>query len=170
VEDVGVEELQYDHAGFFIASMAELRHHPEPVVIRQLLTGHPFDDIEQRLGHQPLELAEGRLLEDRAYMRFAFGSTFPQDHLTNLAEQGRRLRCELLLELLLPLNTRQPRQLSAGELQEPIHLVVDVRAIRRRGCPAASQQLRDVGLGHLRGAGELALLQAEFLEPLSDDQ
>src|SRR3954469_20850204 len=66
VEDVGVEELQHDHPGLFVAPVAQLRHHMEPVVILQLLPCHSFDDVEQGLGDQPLQLAERLLFEDDA--------------------------------------------------------------------------------------------------------
>ena len=170
VEDVGVEELQHDHPGLFVASVAQLRHHMEPVVILQLLPCHSFDDVEQRLGDQPLQLAERLLFEDGAEVRRLLGGTFPEDEVANLAKQRRRVLRQLLLELPLPLDIGQPRQLSAGQLEEPVHLLVDVGPVGGRRRLAPSQQLGDVRLGHLGGAGELSLLQAELLQSLPDDQ
>ncbi len=89
VEDVGVEELEHDHAGLLIAAAAEVRHHTEPVVILQFLSGNSFDYVEQRLGDQALELAEGLLLEDRAYVCLFLGGALPEDQFADFAEQGR---------------------------------------------------------------------------------
>src|SRR2546428_1449588 len=59
--------------------------------------------------------------------------------------------------LFRSLQRRQPRQLPARQPQEVVHAVIDVRAVRGGGRLPPRQQLRDVGLGHLGSAGEVAL-------------
>jgi hypothetical protein len=85
------------------------------------------------LGDEPLELAEGLLLEDRADLRCPARVALPQDRLANLTEQRWRLLTQLPFQFFLPLDARQPRQLPAAQLQEPVHLLIDVGAARRWG-------------------------------------
>src|SRR5439155_8987136 len=49
VEDVRIEELEHDDAHLFIAAATEPSHHPEPVVILELVVRHALDHVEQRL-------------------------------------------------------------------------------------------------------------------------
>ena len=151
VEDVRIEELEHDDAHLLEASAAEVRHHAEPVFVRQFFLGHRLDHVQEPLGDQPLELAEGLLLENRADVAFPVGVTLAEDQLADFPEQGCGLLPQLPLQFLLPLDLRQPRQLPARQFQEPVHLVIDVGAARRGWRLPPGQQLRDVGLGHLGG-------------------
>ena len=125
--------------------------------------GQPLDHVQELLGDQALELAEGLLLEHRAYLSFGAGVALAEHQLADLPKQCRGLFPQLFLQVLLALVVRQPSELPARKVQELVHLVVDVGAVRRRGRPPPREQLGDVRLGHLGGLGEIALLQAEFL-------
>src|SRR5207245_6323633 len=61
VEDVRIEELEHDDPHLLVAAATEPSHHPEPVVILELVFRHALDHIQQRLGDEAFELAE-RLL------------------------------------------------------------------------------------------------------------
>ena len=59
MENVGIEELEDDDAHLLEASAAEVRDHAEPVFVAQLFLGHGRDHVQQPLGDEPLQLAEG---------------------------------------------------------------------------------------------------------------
>ena len=166
MEDVRIQELEDEDAHLLEASAAEVRDHAEPVLVAQLFLGHACEHVQQPLGDQPLQLAEWLRLEDRADVPLPVGVTLAEDQLADFPEQGRGLFPQLSLQFRPPLHRRQPRQLPARQLQEPVHLVIDVGTVRSGGRLLPGQELRDVGLGHLRGSRELALPQAEFLQPL----
>ena len=170
VEDVRIEELEHENAHLFIAPAADLRHRPEPGFVFQFLLGQSLHHVQQLLRDQAFELAEGLLLEHRAYLSFRVGVALAKDQLADRPKQRRGLFPEFSLQLLLPLVVRQLRELPDGKLQELVHLVVDVGPVGRRGRPLPGEQLGDIGLGHLRGLGEIALLQAELLQPAPDHQ
>src|SRR3989449_5953382 len=168
VEDVGIEELENDDAHFLVAAAAELRYRPQPRFVLQFLLGQSLYHVQQLLGDQAFQLSEGLLLEDRAYLSCRVGLAFPADQLANFPKQRRGLVPQLSLQLLLALVVRQPRQLPGRKLQELVHLVVDVGAVRRGGRSLPREQLGDVGLGHLGGLGQIALFQPEFVQPAAD--
>src|SRR5437763_13396706 len=66
LEDVRIEELEHDDPHLLVAAATELSHHPEPVVILELVFRHALDHVQQRLGDEAFELAEGLLFKDRA--------------------------------------------------------------------------------------------------------
>src|SRR2546426_1005717 len=170
VEDVGIEERENDAAHLLVAAAAQLRHCPQPRFVLQFLLGQSLDHVQQLLGDQAFQLSEGLLLEDRAYLSCRVGLALPEDQLANFPKQRRGLVPQLSLQLLLALMVRQPRQFPVRKLQELVHLVVDVGAVRRGGRSLPREQLGDVGLGHLGGVGEIALLQPEFLQPAPDHE
>src|SRR5690242_851020 len=163
MEDIRLEELEHEYAHRFVAAAAEFRHPPQPRFVLQFLLGQFLDHVQQLLSDQALEFTEGLPLEHRAYVSFRIGVALAEDQLADFPKQRRGLVPELALQLLLALLVRQPRELPARKLQELVHLVINVGAVRRRGRSLPCEQLRDVGLGDLRGLGEIALLQAEFL-------
>ena len=103
-------------------------------------------------------------------MCFPVWVTLAEDQLPDFPKQRRRLLPQHPLQFFLPLDVRQAGQLPARELEELVHLLVDVGPARRGRRLSPGQQLRDVGLGHLGGAGELALLQTKCLQPLPDHE
>src|SRR6059036_382435 len=64
VEDVRIEELEHDDPHLLIAAATELSHHTEPVVILEFVFRHALDHVQQRLGDETFELAEGLLFKD----------------------------------------------------------------------------------------------------------
>src|SRR5438445_6459403 len=169
MEDVRIEELEHEHAHRFITAAAELRHRPEPRFVFQFLLGKSLDHIQQLLGDQALEFTEGLLLEHRAHVSFGAWAALAEDQLAGFPQQRRGLIPQLSLELLLALVVRQLRELPTRQLQELVHLVVDVGAVRRGGRALPREQLGDVGLRHLGGVGEILLLRPELLQSEPND-
>jgi hypothetical protein len=170
VEDVGIEEVENDDPGFLEASATQLRHLAEPGVVGQFSLGYRGEQVEEPLGNQPLQLAEGLPFEDGTDVGFLIGVDLAKDQLAHFPEEGCPLIAEFLLHFLPALNLRQPGQLSTGQFQEPVHLGIDVGPARRGRRLLPGEQLRDVRLGHPGGASELPLLQAECLQPLPNHQ
>src|SRR5881628_745592 len=168
VEDVRIEELEHDDPHLLIAAATEPSHHPEPVVILEFVFRHALDHVEQRLGDEAFELAEGLRFKDRADEFLPLGITLAQDQLADFVKQGGGLVPQFPLQFFLALEVRQLRQLPRRELQELVDPAIDVGAARRGGRLLPSQQLRYVGVGHAGGAGEILLLQPQFLQPLPD--
>src|SRR6266849_5740702 len=168
MEDVRIEELEHEHAHRLITATAELRHRPEPRFVFQFLLGKALDHIQQLLGDQALEFTEGLLLEHRAYVSFGGWIALAENHVADLAKQRFGLIPQRSLELLLALVVRQLREIPTRQLQELVHLVVNVGAVRCGGRAFPREQLGDVGLRHLGGVGEILLLEPEFLQPLPD--
>src|SRR5204862_4596858 len=75
VEDVRIEELEHDDPHLLIAAATEPSHHPEPVVILELVFRHALDHVQQRLGDEAFELAEGLLFKDGSDVFLLLGIT-----------------------------------------------------------------------------------------------
>src|SRR6184192_1811543 len=98
VEDVRIEELEHDDAHLFIAAATEPSHHPEPVVILELVVRHALDHVQQRLRDEAFELAEGLLFKDRADVFLPLGITLAQDQLADFVKQGGALFSASVIE------------------------------------------------------------------------
>src|SRR5207247_2920615 len=146
VEDVRIEEREHGDPHLHIAAATEPRHHPEPVVILEFVFRHALDHVQQLLGDQALELAEGLLFKDRAHVFFLLTLALAQDQLTKFVIQGYGSLPQFSLQFFLALEVRQLRQLPARELQELVDPAIDVGAARRGGRLLPSQQLRYVGV------------------------
>ena len=126
--------------------------------------------VEQSAGDQPLELAEGLPLEDRAHLLRLLVPAFAQDQVAEVRKQGLGRVPQRALQILLARQLRHLCQLALRQLEKPVHAVVDVGAVGRGGGLFTGEQLRDVGLRHMGGAGKIALLQPQFLESLPDHE
>src|SRR5437773_53747 len=88
VEDVRIEELEHDDPHLLIAAATEPSHHPEPVVILEFVFRHALHHVQQRLGDEAFELAEGLRFKDRADVFLPLGITLAQDQLADFVKQG----------------------------------------------------------------------------------
>ena len=61
-------------------------------------------------------------------------------------------------------------QLALGQLQEAVHAIVDVGAVRGGRRFLAGEQLGDVRLGDARDARQIPLIQPQRVQAPPDDQ
>src|SRR5256714_7068199 len=101
VEDVRIEELEHDDPHLLIAAATEPSHHPEPVVILEFVFRYALDHVQQRLGDEAFELAEGLRFKDRADVFLPLGITLTQDQLADFVKQGGGLVPQFPLQFFL---------------------------------------------------------------------
>src|SRR5205085_2093714 len=80
------EELEHDDAHLFIAAATEPSHHAEPVVIFEFVLRHALDHVQQRLGDEAFELAEGLPFRGCADVFLLLGMTLAQDQLADFVK------------------------------------------------------------------------------------
>lgn len=170
VEDIGVEEILHGAADLFETSTGELRQPLEPLFVLRLLLRDSLGHLQESLSHQTLDLPERLGHHDRPHVGGVVRAALAEDQRPELREQGGRRAVQRSLELFLPLQIHQARELPAGELQHLLELLIEIGTVGRRRCLPPGQQLGNVRLGDLRSSGEIALLQSEFHEPLPDKE
>ena len=127
---LGLQEVEHDDAHLRVAAAADSSHPTEPRFVPELLSRHLLHDVEQLLDHEVFQGAERLSLEDRPDGRLLRRRALAQHQLAHAREQGRgRLRQDSL-HGFATLQLRQPGQLSRRELEERLHPVVDVGALR----------------------------------------
>jgi hypothetical protein len=134
VEDVGIQKLEDGDPHLLMASVAESGNEPEPTFIFQLFPGKLLDDIQQGLGYQTFEFAEGLPLENGAYPILFGRVAFAQDQLPNFLEQGRGRVGEFLFQFLQALQVGELRKLAVREFQELFHFFVNACAVSGWRC------------------------------------
>ena len=72
----------------FIAAVAESGHQAEPVFTFQFFSGDSLDHVQQLLGDEAFEFAEGLLLKNRPHWVFV-GVAFAEDQRANFFKQRR---------------------------------------------------------------------------------
>src|ERR1700676_863503 len=140
-EDVSVQELKKRNPHLFIASAGESSHQVEPVFIVQFLFSDLLNHVQELLGDETFEFAEGLLLKNDPYLFFFGGYALAENQLSNFFEQGFGWIRQVSLQFFLALVFSQLRKLAAWEFQEFTHLVVNICSARRRRQFLPSQQL-----------------------------
>jgi len=145
-----------------------LGHHAEPVVVLEFVFRRALDHIQQRLGNQAFELAEGLLFKDRADVFSSLGITLAQDQLADFVKQGRErvpnsrfnssLRCRSASFAISPVGSF--KNLSIRHR---------CRCGSMRGAPSSESV---IAICRTRSRGprrrEILLLQPQFLQPVPD--
>jgi hypothetical protein len=90
----------------------------EPVSTLQFFPGDSLDDVQQFLGDQAFDFAEGLPLKNGAEIVSFAGGTFAEDQRSNLFKQRRWRIQYLFLEFFAALELGQFRKLTAREPQE----------------------------------------------------
>ena len=169
-KDIGLQELDHDDSHLLEASVGEASDQPEPVFINQFLLHHPLDHVQQLLGDEAFKGSEGLLLEHRTDGLGLAGLAFAENQLAYFFKQRRRWVRQFSLDGVHALNVRQRGQLPRRQSQERLHLVVNIRASRRRGGFLPGQQLGNVRLCDLSRGRKIPLFGSEFFEPMPDEE
>ena len=141
VKDIRIQELENDDPHLFIALVAESSHPAEPAFTFQFLFGDSLDHVQQLLGDEAFEFAEGLPLKNGAYECLFVGVAFAENQLANFLKQGAERVPQFFLQLFPTLEVSQLRKLTVPELQQFAHLVVNVGPVRHGGQFFLSQQL-----------------------------
>jgi hypothetical protein len=76
----------------------------------------------------------------------------------------------LLIEHVVMLERHEPRQFLPRQSEKPAHVVVEVGAVGEWRALLAAEELGDVGLRHVEGVGQIALIETELFQALADDE
>ena len=117
VEDIRLQELEHHDPHLLVASVAESSDEAEPVFIVQLLFRHSLDDVQQLLGDEAFEGAEGLLLEHRTDGLRLSGVALAQNQLAHFLEQGRWGVRQLSLQGVRALRSASVANFPAGSLR-----------------------------------------------------
>jgi hypothetical protein len=133
-------------------------HLAEPDFAGQLFSGNVFDDIQQFLGDEAFEFAEGLFGKNRSEVGSFVGGAFAENQRPHVVQQGRRFR-PFALQGVLALEGGQRGQFARRELQQGIQFVIQIGPVRGGGRFFPRQQLRNVGFCDGGGPREVALLE-----------